>query len=64
MCAKSDYGKKARTGWTRAFEESWDKSLGKRCEACSGLGYYWDECDGKAIKQYCLLCGGKGVRKE
>lgn len=43
MCAKSDYGKPARVGWTPAYEKAW-KKLENRKEI--------EEAVHKVVEQY------------
>lgn len=46
----------------KKYDENYERIFGRKCLACSGLGYYWDkDQNGNPIKQMCLLCLGKGL---
>lgn len=44
------------------YDAEYERIYGKRCTACKGVGYHWDECKltKKMVKTTCLLCAGKG----
>ena len=53
--AKSDYGKTARAGWSRAYEEAWLRAYGVMCSECEG--------DGILLGKKCFNCNGIGKLK-
>lgn len=59
--AKSDHGKSATEGWSRAYEKAWLKIYGKICPVCNGCGLVLDiSYEGRGTFYDCSYCNGLG----
>lgn len=61
--SKSDYGKPARVGYSREYEEAWLNLFGVTCPDCKGTGQVGEEIVkwGRSMGfRECPKCKGEG----